>query len=85
MNAQCSDLSIDDVMADPMIGTVMKADGVDPRAFRALLDRVADTRKRRGRCLDVTFQRVWPRAARPWAGLTPPSAKGTDCRAPLPW
>ena len=68
MNAQCSDLSIDDVMTDPMIGTVMKADGVDPRAFRALLDRVAGTRTRRERCLGVPFQRVWPRAARPCAG-----------------
>ena len=50
-----------------------------------VMDRVADTRKPHERCLGVPFQRVWPRAARPWTGLTPPSTKGADCRAPLPW
>jgi hypothetical protein len=36
------DLTIDEAVKDPMIRLVMKADGVDPRAFERMLRSLAD-------------------------------------------
>ena len=85
MSKHHDDLSIDDVLADPIIRAVMKADRVDAGEFRVLLGRAAEARRRSGRCLDLSFGRVRPRSTRSWASLMPPSRSGTDCGAPLPW
>ncbi len=82
MNAQRTDLTIDDALSDPMIAIVMKADRVDPRALRDLLQGVRDARVRRARCLDFPFTRT--RDARPWARVMPPPAGG-DCGAARAW
>jgi hypothetical protein len=37
MSVQPTDLTIEDVLADPMILALRRADGVDPKAFEALL------------------------------------------------
>ncbi len=39
---QRRDLTIDEAVRDPMIRLVMKADGVDPRAFERMLRSLAD-------------------------------------------
>jgi hypothetical protein len=39
---QRRDLTIDEAVRDPMIRLVMKADGVDPRAFETMLRSLAD-------------------------------------------
>ncbi len=39
---QRRDLTIDEAVRDPMIRLVMKADGVDPRAFEKMLRSLAD-------------------------------------------
>ncbi len=83
MNAHRDDLTIDDVMADTLIGAVMKADGIDPRAFRDLLDRVAAARKRRDRCFTLSFTCARPRDARPWAAVK--TLPATEYGAPRPW
>ncbi|RWC50834.1 MAG: hypothetical protein EOS55_02655 [Mesorhizobium sp.] len=41
---QRRDLTIDEAVRDPMIRLVMKADGVDPRAFETMLRSLADAR-----------------------------------------
>ncbi|WP_027058280.1 hypothetical protein [Mesorhizobium loti] len=43
---QRRDLTIDEAVRDPMIRLVMKADGVDPRAFEKMLRSLADERRR---------------------------------------
>lgn len=86
MGTQRNELTIDDVMTDPLIGAVMKADGVAPAVLRALLDGGSDAQKRRDRCLDLPFGWISPRGSRPWTGVkTPPRVRGANCRAPLPW
>jgi hypothetical protein len=40
--SQRKDLTIDEVVKDPMIRMLMKADRVDPRAFEAMLRSLAD-------------------------------------------
>ncbi|UVK38351.1 hypothetical protein LHFGNBLO_005509 [Mesorhizobium sp. AR10] len=40
--SQRNDLTIDEVIRDPMIRMVMKADRVDPRSFEAMLRSLAD-------------------------------------------
>ncbi|TIW94680.1 MAG: hypothetical protein E5V59_13305, partial [Mesorhizobium sp.] len=42
---QRRDLTIDEAVRDPMIRLVMKADGVDPRAFETMLRSLADARR----------------------------------------
>ena len=42
---QRRDLTIDEAVRDPMIRLVMKADGVDPRAFETMLRSLADTQR----------------------------------------
>ncbi|MBZ9853030.1 hypothetical protein LB566_04420 [Mesorhizobium sp. CA13] len=42
---QRRDLTIDEAVRDPMIRLVMKADGVDPRAFETMLRRLAGTQR----------------------------------------
>jgi hypothetical protein len=37
MTSQCNDLSIDQLLDDPMTLAVMRADGVDPISFKAML------------------------------------------------
>ena len=37
MTNLCQDLTIEGALTDPMVRALMKADGVDPRAFEALL------------------------------------------------
>jgi hypothetical protein len=52
---QRRDLTIDEVVRDPMIRLVMKADGVDPRALETMLRSLAgaqDTRNRVASPLD---------------------------------
>jgi len=44
---QRRDLTIDEAVRDPMIRLVMKADGVDPRAFEAMLRSLADAQEAR--------------------------------------
>ena len=83
MDAQRNELTIDDVMADPVIGSMMKADRVDPRALRDLLDRARDAQGLRARCVGVPFARL--RASRPWAGMTPPPTSGRGCGASRAW
>ena len=42
----CHDeLTLDEMMNDPLIGAVMRADGVDPEQLGAELARVADERE----------------------------------------
>jgi hypothetical protein len=42
----CHDeLTLDDMLNDPLIGAVMRADGVDPGELGAELARVADARE----------------------------------------
>ncbi len=41
MTKRYDDLTIDEVMTDPMIRTVMRADRVEPRQFETLLRRLA--------------------------------------------
>jgi hypothetical protein len=42
----CHDeLTLDDMLNDPLIGAVMRADGVDPEALGAELARIADERE----------------------------------------
>jgi hypothetical protein len=43
---QRRDLTIDEAVRDPMIRLVMKADGVDPRAFERMLRSLADAQRR---------------------------------------
>lgn len=43
---QRRDLTIDEAVRDPMIRLVMKADGVDPRAFETMLRSLADGQRR---------------------------------------
>jgi hypothetical protein len=43
---QRRDLTIDEAVRDPMIRLVMKADGVDPRAFETMLRSLADAQRR---------------------------------------
>ena len=43
---QRRDLTIDEAVRDPMIRLVMKADGVDPRAFEKMLRSLADEQRR---------------------------------------
>lgn len=43
---QRRDLTIDEAVRDPMIRLVMKADGVDPRAFEKMLRSLADGQSR---------------------------------------
>ncbi|WP_246681063.1 MULTISPECIES: hypothetical protein [unclassified Mesorhizobium] len=43
---QRRDLTIDEAVRDPMIRLVMKADGVDPRAFENMLRSLADGQRR---------------------------------------
>ena len=43
---QRRDLTIDEAVRDPMIRLVMKADGVDPRAFETMLRSLADEQRR---------------------------------------
>ena len=43
---QRRDLTIDEAVRDPMIRLVMKADGVDPRAFEKMLRSLADGQRR---------------------------------------
>ncbi len=43
---QRKDLTIDEVVKDPMIRMLMKADGVDPRSFEAMLRSLADAQGR---------------------------------------
>ncbi|TPM35201.1 hypothetical protein FJ967_20935 [Mesorhizobium sp. B2-3-4] len=43
---QRRDLTIDEAVRDPMIRLVMKADGVDPRAFETMLRTLADGQRR---------------------------------------
>ncbi|MER8390588.1 hypothetical protein NKH10_01520 [Mesorhizobium sp. M1340] len=40
--SQRNDLTIDEVVRDPMIRMLMKADRVDPRSFEAMLRTLAD-------------------------------------------
>ena len=42
---QRRDLTIDEAVRDPMIRLVMKADGVDPRAFEKMLRSLADEQR----------------------------------------
>ncbi|TIN31299.1 MAG: hypothetical protein E5Y31_03045 [Mesorhizobium sp.] len=42
---QRRDLTIDEAVRDPMIRLVMKADGVDPRAFETMLRSLADAQR----------------------------------------
>ncbi|QPC94238.1 hypothetical protein [Mesorhizobium sp. INR15] len=42
---QRRDLTIDEAVRDPMIRLVMKADGVDPRAFEKMLRSLANTHR----------------------------------------
>ena len=42
---QRRDLTIDEAVRDPMIRLVMKADGVDPRAFEKMLRSLADAQR----------------------------------------
>ena len=42
---QRRDLTIDEAVRDPMIRLVMKADGVDPRAFERMLRSLADAQR----------------------------------------
>ncbi|MBN9219355.1 MAG: hypothetical protein J0I79_15505 [Mesorhizobium sp.] len=42
---QRRDLTIDEAVRDPMIRLVMKADGVDPRAFEKMLRSLAEERR----------------------------------------
>lgn len=42
----CHDeLTLDDMLNDPLIGAVMRADGVDPEQLGAELARIADERE----------------------------------------
>ena len=71
------DLTLEEVLADPVIGAAMRADRVDPRRFETLL-RTTARRLARGRhpampCagaiaarLKVAAQGTWARGA--WAG-----------------
>ncbi|ESY73237.1 hypothetical protein NKH57_18935 [Mesorhizobium sp. M1050] len=43
---QRRDLTIEEAVRDPMIRLVMKADGVDPRAFENMLRSLADAQQR---------------------------------------
>ena len=43
---QRRDLTIDEAVRDPMIRLVMKADGVDPRAFERMLRSLANAQRR---------------------------------------
>ena len=43
---QCYDeLTLDDLLADPLIGAVMRADGVDPEQLGSELARVAEDQR----------------------------------------
>ncbi|RWL20695.1 MAG: hypothetical protein EOR57_08925 [Mesorhizobium sp.] len=44
--SQRKDLTIDEVLKDPMIRMLMKADRVDPRSFETMLRALADTQGR---------------------------------------
>ncbi|RUV31202.1 MULTISPECIES: hypothetical protein [unclassified Mesorhizobium] len=44
--SQRKDLTIDEVVKDPMIQMLMKADRVDPRSFETMLRTLADTQGR---------------------------------------
>lgn len=44
--SQRKDLTIDEVVKDPMIRMLMKADRVDPRSFETMLRTLADTQGR---------------------------------------
>lgn len=44
--SQRKDLTIDEVVKDPMIRMLMKADRVDPRAFETMLRSLADAQGR---------------------------------------
>ncbi|ESY78582.1 hypothetical protein X740_18910 [Mesorhizobium sp. LNHC221B00] len=44
---QRRDLTIDEAVRDPMIRLVMKADGVDPRAFETMLRSLANGQRRK--------------------------------------
>lgn len=46
MVTRCADLTVDQLLDDPMIRTLMRADDVDPRALGAMLRGVADNLKR---------------------------------------
>ncbi|MER9232338.1 hypothetical protein NKI56_09575 [Mesorhizobium sp. M0622] len=45
--SQRNDLTIDEVVKDPMIRMLMKADRVDPRSFEAMLRALADEQAER--------------------------------------
>ena len=49
MTLQHDDLTIDDVLADPLILALRRADGVEPQAFEALLRSAAQDRTRERR------------------------------------
>ncbi len=53
----CSPQTIDDLLADPMIQAVMRADRVETVQLRQMLTGVAE--KRRERALDLSSARVW--------------------------
>jgi len=72
--------TLDDMLADPLVQAVMRADRVETAALKQMLTGVAD--RLRERRLDLTGARVWfcgqPRHA--WASKLRPSAKGGEDR-----
>jgi len=40
----CREPTLDEILSDPIVEAVMQADAVDPKALRALLDKVAQAR-----------------------------------------
>jgi hypothetical protein len=50
MNRQRQELTLDNVFADPLVRTVMAADGVDPQELSAMFDEIISTLERRSQC-----------------------------------
>ena len=85
--------TIDELLADSLIQTVMRADQVEPQALRALLNGAASriTARRRERAAErggVLFvrspsERRGPEPDAPLAVRRSPSVRGQDCKSAL--
>ncbi len=58
MSSRCPELSLEEMLADPIVRLVMRCDGIDADAVRAV---VAEARRRRE--ASAAMQRNWPLAA----------------------